>query len=170
MHLKILPAVLLAFLSTACADAQPQPRESGATLDPVAFFTGTAEGEATLHVVMSGKRSVRVHSEGRSDGNGGLILVQHIREGDKPERVRTWTMQPVAPGRYTGTLTPDAIGPVSIIMNGSRADIAYRMKSGMTVAQTLLLRADGRTIDNRLRVKKWGVQVAELDEVITKTK
>jgi Protein of unknown function (DUF3833) len=171
MKPALLVTMLVGSLSTAaCSEPVPAPAANAPDLDPIAFFTGTAEGQATLKTVMSAGQSVRVHSEGRSDGHGGLILVQHIVEGTKPERVRTWTMQPVEPGRFTGTLVPDAIGPVSITIEGARADIAYRMKSGMTVAQTLVLQPDARTIANRLLVKKWGIRVAELDETIRKTR
>jgi hypothetical protein len=150
--------------------APPLAADASKTLDPIAFFTGTSKGEATLKVIASAPKPVRVQSEGRPDGNGGLILVQHIREGNKPERVRTWTMQPVAPGRFTGTLTPDAVGPVAVIASGPRAQIRYRMKSGLDVRQELALQADGITLLNRLSVSKWGVDVAELNEVIRKTR
>ena len=160
----------LAMAASACMAAAPLPADDTTRLDPIAFFTGTAEGEATLKVIASGGKPVRVHSEGRSYGKGGLILVQQIREGDKPKRVRTWTMQPVGAGRYTGTLIPDAVGPVEVTTSGPRAQIKYRMKSGMDVAQELALQADGVTLLNRLNVTKWGMGVARLDEVIRKTR
>ncbi len=165
-RLALLPLTVAA---SACMAAAPLDADASKTLDPIAFFTGTSEGDATLKVIASGSKRVRVRSDGRSDGRGGLILVQRIREGDKPERLRTWTMQPVAPGRFTGTLTPDAVGPVSVTTSGPRAQIRYRMKNGMDVAQELALQSDGTTLLNRLSVSKWGMQVARLDEVIRKT-
>jgi hypothetical protein len=164
-----LTLVPLSVAASACIAAAPLHADENASLDPVAFFTGASQGEATLKVIASGPKRVSVRSHGRSDGRGGLILVQHIREGDKPERVRTWTMRPIGTRRYTGTLTPDAEGAVAVDASGPRAQIRYRMKSGLHVRQELALQADGVTLLNRLSVTKWGMQVARLDEVIRKT-
>lgn len=76
-------------------------------------------------------------------------------------------MRQVAPGRYTGTLT-DAAGPVVVTISGARADIRYRTKAGVDIAQQLLLQRDGTTIVNRLRAKEFGIRVATLDETIRK--
>ena len=170
MKARWLVAVPLSMAASACMAAAPLEADATASLDPIAFFTGTSEGDATLKVIASGSKPVRVRSAGRPDGQGGLILVQQIREGDKPERVRTWTMRPVGAGRYTGALIPDAVGPVEVTTSGPRAQIKYRMKNGLDVAQELALQADGVTLLNRLSVTKWGMGVARLDEVIRKTR
>jgi hypothetical protein len=42
------------------------------------------------------------------------------------------------------------------------------MKGGLEVEQQLALQSDGRTVLNRLEVKKFGARLATLNETITK--
>ena len=161
-------ALLLAAASlTGCAEPAALPADPTATLNPIVFFAGRSHGEAFLHKIIGSNADVRVDSIARSDGRGGLILDQIIREGAKPPRKRTWLMQPAGPNRFTGTLT-DAIGPVAVTTSGPRADIRYRMKGGFEVTQQLAVQRDGRTVLNRLTVRKFGIRVARLDETIRK--
>ncbi|MCA1653059.1 MAG: DUF3833 family protein [Sphingomicrobium sp.] len=159
------------FLPLALAACSADPSDSapigGPQLDPVAFFTGHAEGRAMLHKLMGKSETVLVHSDGRADGHGGVILDQRIEEQGKAPRTRSWHLVPAGRDRFTGTLT-DATGPVTAAVTGPRLDIRYPMKGGLQADQTLTLRADGRTLDNRLTVTKFGVRLARLDEVITK--
>ena len=141
--------------------------DPGLALDPVAFFTGRSAGEGRLHTILRSTVPVHVQSLGRPDGTGGLVLVQLIREGAKPPRKRVWTLRPTGPGAYTGELT-DARGAVQVQAGGGSAIIQYEMKNGMRVEQMLALRKGGREIVNRLYVYKFGIQVARLDETISK--
>ena len=162
-----LIALLPLALSACTQSAPPPPPTSSATLDPIAYFTGTAEGRATLHKIMGKPEAILVHSAGRSDGKGGVFLDQRIEEPGKPARVRSWHLFPAGPGRFTGTLT-DANGPVVASVAGPRLDIAYPMKGGLKAEQVLTLRPDGKTLDNELTVTKFGLQLARVDEVIVK--
>jgi hypothetical protein len=159
-------ALVAPILLTACGTSQPLPADPAATLDPIAFFSGASHGDAILHKLFSDDVRVTVESLGKPDGRG-LVLDQRITEGAKPARVRRWTIRPVGPHRYTGTLT-DAKGPVDVIVNGPRADIRYTMKNGLGVEQHLALQAGGKTVLNRLNVRKFGIRVAHLDETIRK--
>ena len=160
--------MLLAATSLAgCADVADLPADPAATLDPVVFFAGRSHGEARLHIMFSEAKPVRVDSVGRSDGKGGLILDQIIREGAKPARKRTWLMRPAGANRFTGRLT-DAAGPVEVIVAGPRATIRYTMKNGLAVEQKLALQRDRRMLLNQLVVSKFGVRLARLDEAIRK--
>ena len=161
-----LPVILSAGCA-ASATSAIQPAASGPVLDPVAFFTGRTRGEGELDTLLSRPVRLSVDSVGRRQGDM-LILDQTIREGDKPPRVRRWSMRPVAPGRYTGTLT-DAEGPVDVAVAGPRARIRYRMPGGLQVDQQLTLQSDGRTLLNRMRVEKFGIRVASVEETIRKT-
>ena len=158
---------LLLALSACAADAPP-PQISNQTLDPIVFFTGHAEGRATLHELMSDSRPLQVHSDGHPDGKGGLVLVQRIEQQGRLERTRSWHLVPAGPGRFTGTLT-DASGPVEATVDGPRLHIRYSMKGGLEVVQTLTLTPDGRSLDNRMSVSKFGLRVAHLEELIRKT-
>ncbi len=159
-------AAVAALALAGCGSNAPLPADSGASFDPVAFFAGRTHGEATLDTLIESPVRVTVDSVGRRQGNT-LVLDQAIRQRDQPARVRRWTMHPVAPNRFSGTLT-DAVGPVQGTTAGPRAYIRYEMKGGFQVEQQLALQADGRTVLNRLEVKKFGMRVASLDETIRK--
>ena len=158
---------LVALALGGCSAEAPLPADPGARFDPVAFFAGRSHGDAVLRVAFSDPVWVKVDSAGRRTGGGGLSLDQSIREGDKPARKRRWVMRPAGTGQFAGTLT-DADGPVAIAVAGPRATIAYRMKNGLEVRQELALQPGGRTLANRLVVRKFGVRVARLDETIRK--
>ena len=151
----------------ASSDATPAPPVNNQTIDPVAFFTGHAEGRASLHELLSAARPLQVHSDGRSDGKGGVILVQRIEQEGRPERTRSWHLVPAGPGRFTGTLT-DANGPVEAIVDGPHLNIHYPMKGGLEVAQTLTLSPDATSLVNRMSVTKMGLRVAHLEAFIRK--
>lgn len=161
-------ALAAAALSLAgCATSTRLPADVQATFDPVAYFTGRSHGDATLRKVLGGAERVTVSSSGRSDGRGGLILDQTVREGNKAPRQRQWVLRPAGLNHYSGTLT-DATGPVDVTVSGPRATIRYRMKGGLDVEQQLALQSDRRTVLNQLRVSKLGIHIAQLDETIRK--
>ena len=162
-----LIAAAAALALGGCATAVQLPAAANARFDPVAWFTGPSHGDGTLHKLLSSPVRTSVDSIGRPDGAGGMILDQTLREPGKPAHKREWVMRPVSPGHFTGTLT-EATGPVDITVSGSRAFIRYPVKGGLEVRQQLALQSDGRTILNRLSVRKFGLEVAHLDETIHK--
>lgn len=166
-HGRAFAVGLAAAAALAGCSSAPLPADSNARLDPVAFFTGRSEGAGMLHSPFFRSRWINVQSLGRPMAGGGLLLTQRIEEQGKRPRTRVWTMRPVGPGRYTGTLT-EAVGPVSLTVQGPRADIRYRMKDGLRVRQHLALQRDGRTLLNRLEVRKWGIRVVRVEETIRK--
>lgn len=162
--MRVLFVPLFLVLS-ACATRVQLPAAEGTVLDPIAFFSGRSQGEGMLHQVFSDPKRLRVDSTGRQDGSDGLVLTQVIRLEGKRPRTRTWTMRPAGPNLYSGTLT-EAVGPVAVVIEGPRAQIAYATKDGLEVRQQLALQADGRTLLNHLIVTKWGVRVARAEETI----
>ncbi len=153
--------MLKPLLATALALAGP----AGATdFDPHAFFAGPSEGRGTLKIALRRSQPIHVRSFGRVDV-GTLVLNQTITRGDDPPTTRQWRIRTVAPGRYAGTLS-DAAGPVSGETHGNRLLLRFRMKGGVDAEQWLTLSADGRSADNVMTVKKWGVVVARLRERI----
>jgi hypothetical protein len=165
MFSRLVSFALALSLHGVATSATP-PARSTAALDPIAFFTGRTQGEGELDALFRRPTRISVDSVGRREGDT-LTLDQTIREGEKPARVRRWIMRRVAADHYTGTLT-DAEGPVHITVTGPRANIRYRMKGGLGVDQQLTLQGDGRTLLNRMRVKKFGLEVATLKETIRK--
>ena len=156
------PALLaLALLATA-APAAPPPE-----FDAIRFFTGSTHGDGRFKVILRGSHRVTVQGRGRLEGDT-LILDQIVtRDGTEP-KPRQWRIRATAPGRYTGTLT-DAKGPITGETTGDRLHLRYTSTGGFAVEQWLTLSADGRSAQNRLTAKRFGVTVATLDETIVKT-
>jgi hypothetical protein len=155
-----------AVFAAGCQAPDELPAAPRAEFDPATFFSGRTQGTGSLNALFRRPVMVAVESFGRPQGET-LILNQSIRKGDKPPRFRRWTMQRLGPNRYSGSITGVA-GPVDVEVSGSRARIRYNMKGGLKVDQHLALQNDGRTVLNRLRVMKFGLQVAVLNETIRK--
>jgi hypothetical protein len=169
MRLSLLPPLLAAPFLCACVSTPSVGQQDAAAprFDVAQFFVGRTQGEGVLNVMMSGSRSVRVRSIGRSERDGSVVLDQDIEEQGKPPRRRSWRLREVAPGRYAGTLS-DAEGPVAGTATGNRLHLSFRMRGGMDVDQWLTVAPDTRSARNVLRVRKFGVTVAALEETIRK--
>jgi hypothetical protein len=131
------------------------------------FFEGRTEGAGTLSIVMRSAQTMRVESIGRRESDGSLTLRQTIKEGAKRPRVREWRIRELGQGGYTGTLT-DATGPVNARTEGGRLRIRYEMKGGLDVEQWLVPQPGGRSLANEMRVRKFGLVVARVEETIRK--
>ena len=156
----LILGIALAASSVAAPAATP-------TFDPLAFFTGALRGEGTLKVLTRPIVPIRVESQGRPDGNGGLILDQTIHEGSKPPRQRRWLLRPTSPTTLSGTGS-DNRGRVTGRLDGNRLLLKYTMKNGLKTDQVLTLRPDGSSLSNRMTIRKFGITVAHVNEVITK--
>ena len=165
--MRLAAAAAIALAAAACGTSVLLPAAPpSANLDPIAFFIGRTHGAGTIEQLVGGSARLTVDSVGRRHGDM-LILDQTIRVGDKPPRLRRWTMRPTAPGRYVGSLT-DAHGLVQVSTEGPRAYVRYTMRDGIKVEQQLAIQSDGRTVLNRLDAWKFGIRVATLDETIRK--
>lgn len=165
MSIRMIGLALM-FVVSGCGTDLELPPAGSAALEPTVFFAGRTHGDGELNKLFSRPVKVSVDSVGRMQDDT-LILDQTIREGDKPPRVRHWTMRRVVQNVYSGTLT-EAIGPVRVTLAGAHADIRYTMKGGLHVKQQLALQTDGKTVLNRLEVMKFGAPVATLTETIRK--
>jgi hypothetical protein len=157
--MRLVAGAALALAFAAPAFAAPK-------LDMVAFFTGRTEADNIMRIVFHPATSLNVQSLGKLEGKE-FILTDTVHEGNKPARQRKWVTHEVGPGHYAGTLS-DADGPVDITVNGDTAQIRYRMKGGLDVAQTLVLKEDGRTLVNHVVVRKFGLRFARVDGQVRK--
>jgi hypothetical protein len=154
--------VILAFglmLSPLAAQAQ-RP------FDPVAFFRGRTHGDGTLKVILKPAKRIAVDSEGSAEKDGWLIVRQVIHEQGKPPRSRAWRMRQTGPNRFGGTLT-DAAGPVRVDVHKNGLRIRYKGKDHLDFDQWLTPVTADR-VQNRMRVKRFGITIAHFDEVIRK--
>ena len=156
MKLPALAAGALLLMSTAAS----------AAFNPVDFFRGRTHGDGTLKVIFQSPKSISVDSEGRTEGDGSLLLRQVIHEPGKPARTRYWRLRQTAPDRFEGTLT-DAAGPVRVDVVGDRVRIRYKAKNHLDFDQWLTS-AGANRVNNRMRVKRFGLVVARFEEVIRK--
>ena len=131
------------------------------------FFTGRTEGRATLRVITRKATPIAVHGIGRLGSDGTLVLDQIVDEVGKPPKKRQWRIRETSPDHYAGTLS-DATGGVTGVTKGDRLVLRFTMKGGFRAKQFLTLRPDGQSAHNVMVVRKFGVTVAVLDEVITR--
>jgi len=149
-------------LSLALLTAAP----AQAAFDPVGFFRGHSQGHGELKILLQSPVQVDVKSEGRTEPDGTLLLIQRVHQQGQQPRTRYWRLKRQSATHFTGTLT-DAAGPVSVDVVGDRARIRYRMKNKMSVEQWLT--PVGRnTVSNQMRVRRFGVLVARFTEMIRK--
>lgn len=136
------------------------------TFDPMRFFNGQTRGDGQLKVVLRAHVPISVRGSGRMEGET-LVLDQAVTEGTKPPRTRQWRLRRTSTDRYAGTLT-DARGPVTGEVDGNRLHLSFTTDKGIKVQQWLTLAANGRSADNRLEARKFGLKVATLVERITR--
>jgi len=137
-----------------------------AAFNPVEFFSGRTHGEGILKIVFQTAKKMSVDSVGRAEKDGSLLLEQTVHEPGKPARVRYWRLRQTAPDRFEGTLT-DAAGPVRVDVTSTGVRIRYKAKNHLDFDQ-MLTPAGPKQVNNLMRVKRFGFQVARYDEVIRK--
>lgn len=139
-----------------------------ASLNPLNFFSGTTHGEGTIKTLFRGTQVIHVASHGRADGRGGIYLDQNVAQGNEAPQARHWFLHPTSATTLTGTLAPDATGPVTGSLSDRVLTLEYPMKGGLLAAQTLTLQPGGRVLLNHMIVKKLGLTVATIEERISK--
>jgi hypothetical protein len=132
---------------------------------PEQFFVGRTEGIGSVSIILSGRHAVRVHSRGRMEKDGALILDQVIEEEGKPARRRTWRLVRASGNRIAGTIT-DARGAVAGEAAGNVFHLRYRMLDGVSVEQWITFQPGGRAAQNRMILRRFGMKVANVEETI----
>jgi hypothetical protein len=157
---------LRAFLAAtvlAASAASAEPRK----LDMLAFFSGKTHAENVMKIALKRPAKLIVDSIGGKGDKGDFVLIDTVREEGRPVRTRKWVMRPAGPNRFTGALS-DAVGPVDITTSGNSAVIRYTMKGGLKVEQRLQLQGDGKSLSNKVIVRKFGLKFARVEGTIRK--
>ena len=136
-----------------------------AALTPEQFFVGRTEGSGTVSVILSGQHGVRDRSRGRMDRDGALVIDQRVEEEGKPARNRTWRLVRSGSNRITGTIS-DARGPVTGQLQGNVLHLRYSLAAGPSVEQWITFHPRGRTARNRMTFRRFGVEVATVEQRI----
>ncbi|WP_155264554.1 DUF3833 family protein [Sphingomonas segetis] len=153
-----------AALAAAALIATAAPAD--AAFNPVEFFRGRTHGEGTLKIIFQAPKKMSVDSEGTAEKDGSLVLKQVIREPGKPPRTRFWRLRQTAPDRFEGTLT-DAASDVRVDLTKTGVRIRYTGKDHLNFDQ-VLTPVSPVEVQNKMRVKRFGITVAHYDETIRK--
>ena len=155
-------AFIVGLALLVCASAA-----SAQAFDPLTFFTGRTRGDGTLKILLRTPVPIHIQSKGNPDGKGGMTLDQTIHEGSKAPRDRRWVLRPTSPTTMVGTIT-DTPGKVRGRLKGKDLILDYGMKGGMKAHQVLTIQPGGRTVINRMTVRRFGIIVARVEETIRK--
>lgn len=161
-------ALLAGLSGCVSAGRLPPARADAAALDALAFFAGQSRGKGALKIALRRPRAVVVASAGRWGSDGGLILDQTVALASQPTTQRQWQLRRDGPAGVAGSLS-DAAGPVTGTIDGNRLHLRFTMKGGLRADQWLALQPGGQVLHNVMIVRKFGLPVARLDEVITRT-
>lgn len=165
---SVKAGLLAAALLGSCGAAPPPPQPPAPT--PVfraeQFFAGRTAGQGSIKIIFKNAEALRVEGFGRMAQDGSLILDQTVWRGQRKPEKRQWRIRPAGTG-YAGTLS-DATGPVRGDAKGNLLHLSYPMKGGVQAEQWIYLQPDGRSAVNRMRVTKFGLEVARIEETIRK--
>jgi hypothetical protein len=139
--------------------------QAATRFDPAAFFTGRTTSEGTLSQIFRSTRATRVSTLGMRQRNGDMVLEQDVTIGDEPTRHRVWHLRETSPGRFTGTIS-DAATDVAGTLDGDTLVLTYTMDDHLGVHQTITVNPDGESASNVMRIKRFGITVARLREII----
>jgi hypothetical protein len=137
-----------------------------APFNPVDFFRGRTHGTGTLKIIFRSPEVIQVDNLGTAQKDGSLVLEQVIHEPGKPPRTRYWRLRQTAANRFEGTLT-DAASPVRVDVARGGIRIRYTGKDHLNFDQ-LLTPAGANEVHNQMRVRRFGIIVANFDEIIRK--
>jgi hypothetical protein len=151
-------SILLSLLS-ATAPASGSPLER--------FFIGATEGAGNVDVIVAGRHAMRDRTRGRMDAGGALLLDQIVEEEGKPARRRTWRLVRSGGNRITGTIS-DVRGAVAGEIGETTLHLRYRLEEGPSVEQWVALHPGGRTAQNRMTFRRFGLKVATVESTIRK--
>lgn len=171
--LRFAPRFVCLLAALALAPGGAQMRLSAATpaaraaFDPVTFFTGPTEGRGTLKKILSSPQATHVTGFGAVRPDGVLVIDQTVRAEGEKTTSRHWEIHEIQPGIYSGTIS-DAKGVVTAKVAGDQMQLRYTTRNGFSVAQLLTATADGRTLHNAMKIRKFGIAVATVDETIQK--
>ena len=127
------------------------------------FFVGRTQGAGIVQVIMSGRHGLSDRGRGWME-RGTLVLQQVVEEQGRPARNRTWRLLR-AGNRIQGSIS-DARGPVEGEVRGNVVHLRYRSGEGPSVEQWITFHPGGRTAGNRMIFRRFGVEVARVEETI----
>ncbi len=163
--------VACALLLSACSSLAPRDF-TGATpgFDPIAYFTGPTHSWGVIEA-RDGTPTSRFRADlvGRRQGDD-LVLTQDFTFDDGRKQQRVWRLHRVDAHRFDATAS-DVIGVATghAYGNSFKWDYTLQLKPGNALSRVqmhhwMYLAGDGRTLLNRVTIRKLGVQVGGTTE------
>jgi hypothetical protein len=146
----LLPIPAAALIGASAPAAEP--------VNAMQFFEGRTEGSGVVRVFLKKSYRTRSVGTGRMQPDGSLLLVQRVHDEGKPPHERRWKVRQVGPKRFAGTMS-EAVGPVAIDQVGTRYRFRFKMKGNLAVEQWLAPQPGGKSANNSMTVRKFGVAV-----------
>jgi hypothetical protein len=176
IRMKITTWLAVAAIAALTGCASPTPADYASerpTLELQKFF----DGPMVAHGVLTGrsgvvKRRFVVEMVGRWNGDEGT-LDERYTWSDGEKQSRTWRLKKLPGNRFTGT-AEDAVGQADGEVSGNTANWHYTLKvpvNGKTHEfqfDDWMYLIDERTVINKVKMKKFGVEVGELSLSIRK--
>ncbi len=166
-----LTLVACALLLPACASLAPRSFSGAAPrFDPIAYFTGPTHSWGVIEA-RDGTPKSRFKADlvGRRDGED-LVLTQDFTFDDGRTQRRVWRMHRVDAHRYDATADDvSAVATGYAYGNSFKWDYTLQLKPGNPLTRVqmhhwMYLAGDGRTLLNRVTIRKLGVQVGGTTE------
>lgn len=167
LALALLAPLAPRALAGAPASSPVHAAPANPPFDAVAFFSGRTTGEGVLKKIFSAPQATRVVSIGKVEPDGALVLDQTVTIEGYKTLDRVWRLRQTAPGQFQGTLT-GARNPVEAKLVNGVLHIDYTDKDGFAFRQQLTLAPGGQSAHNVMKIKRFGITVATVDETITR--
>ncbi len=151
----------------ACATRPPVPREIAA--EPIAIeeaLAGRTVARGEFRAITGAKRPFTATLDGTWDGRV-LTLVEDFQFDDGERDRKTWRLEQVGPGRFTGT-REDVVGTAAGFQDGNVFRLEYDVRlGGRTVRfrDVLALTPDGDVLNNAT-VGWFGLRVGSVSLLI----
>lgn len=171
--LRIAAIVMIAALTGACATRPPIPAEaSDVSFIPEQHLVGASVARGEFRTITGVRRGFTAHLNGSWDGDT-LTLVEDFEFDDGERDRKTWRLQPIAPGRYSGT-REDVVGEAVGYQDGHAFRLEYEIilpsenGRGRKVRFRDVMVLDGRgDILNDATVSWFGIRVGGVSLRIT---
>jgi hypothetical protein len=155
--------VLVLMVASVSSPARP----ATATSRIASFFEGRTESRGELRRLFSKTHVIVTRGVGRIEPDNTLVLEQTVEETDTAPTKRVWRLREDRPGHCTGTVS-DGVGPVDGELTANQLHLTFALNGGLSVEQWLSLQPDGQSASNLLKIHKYGIHVATLEDTIRK--
>jgi hypothetical protein len=171
--MKALVSALAAIAASACATAPPLPPEAGSKPFVVERdLAGATIAEGRFKAINGVDRPFTARLNGAWDGRV-LTLVEHFEFADGQRDVKTWRLERLPDGAYSG-VREDVVGVARGWIDGNAFRLEYDVRlptaegaQGRKVRfRDVMVNTEDGVVINRATVGYWGLRVGSVDLAI----